>query len=626
MEHRTGSSQDGLSNLQRKVLKNTFVNNSNNLRLREDSRSKQVSSDWLSRGESKPVEMSGIAQGLPGFSLSQSVSRLFGEMGSREQGTGRVEVDLAARLQDTLLRAEAGSVILLPPERISVSTLRVCNPLTLKGSPGTVLEVTNGSIVIDFSSHSKESLVGRATDRVEICELSILYRADRHCLDSKAPVALFVVDSPYSFLEVRDCDIRSVSQETGDVSGSSGPYMVQDVCLWVNGLSNKKTQSSDKGLCSAFMTSCNVTGFHEFVKGGANCKIHVERCHISDCSSNAFALLNPKEVLIQQSVIERCQASSIDIRLKNAPGSKLPSRSGSLTTSQEAGVRSITITGNDIRANGAYGVTIWSEHQAVALLSVVVSRNKIVNCRKEGVAVRHLTLSELSIQSNDFSANQGTGCWLQKVYKLYADSSITLRSNRSFDSHSGYGIYLYDTAGLLEGNECYQNSCKCYLVGGLMIVGSSNKDSEALPQDLLISNSSIYSNGENGITVLDFAKGTVTIEHCKVYENAHSGLYLLQSQEPLLKGEVLIRHCDVQRNRQYGVTLSMIKCCVSETTISENQEGAVSLDERSKQLLTFTSQDSEQVRSRVQGTIGGDWGSLYPEKRGFCGRSNCQVF
>lgn len=158
-----------------------------------------------------------------------------------------------------------------------------------------------------------------------------------------------------------------------------------------------------------------------------------------------------------------------------------------------------------------------------------------------------------------------------------------------------------------------------------MIVGSS-KDTEALPQDLLISHCTIYSNGENGITILDFARGVVTIEHCKVHENAHSGLYLLQSQDPLLQGEVLIRHCDVQRNRQYGVTLSMIKCCVSDTTISENQEGAVSLDERSKQLLTFASQDSEQVRSRVQGTIGGDWGSLYPEKRGFCGRSNCQVF
>ena len=462
MEHRTGSSQEGLSNLQRKILKNTFINNSNDLRRREASSSKQASSEWISQGDSRPPEMSGIAPVLPGFSLSPSMSRLFGEMGSHHDflSDRPGEADFAVRLQDILQRAEAGSVILLPPERISIGVLRVCNPLTLKGSPGTILDVTNGSIIIDFSSHSKESLVGRATDRVEICELSITYRANRHCLDSKAPVALFVVDTPWSALEVRDCDIRSVSQETGDVSGSSGPYMVQDVCLWVNGVSGRKAQSGDKGLCSVFVTSCNVTGFHDFIKGGPNSKIHVERCYISDCSNNAFSLLNPKEVLIQQSVIERCQSNSVDIRFKPDPGAKIPSRSGSLTTSQEAASRVVTIVGNDMRANGASGIAIWSEHQAVALLSVTICKNKVTNCRKEGVALRHLTLSELSIKSNDFSANQGTGCWLQKVYKLYSDSVITISANRSFDSHAGYGIYLYDTAGGMEGNECYRNSCK----------------------------------------------------------------------------------------------------------------------------------------------------------------------
>lgn len=161
-----------------------------------------------------------------------------------------------------------------------------------------------------------------------------------------------------------------------------------------------------------------------------------------------------------------------------------------------------------------------------------------------------------------------------------------------------------------------------------MIVGSSCKETEALPQDLSIVGCSVHTNGENGITVLDFARGTVTIERCKVFENYHSGLYLLQSQElpHSTKGEVHIRHCDLSHNRQYGVTLSMIKCSITETTIADNQEGAVSLDERSKQLLTFTSHSPEQVRSLVQGSIGGDWGSLYPEKRGFCSRSNCHIF
>ena len=170
-----------------------------------------------------------------------------------------------------------------------------------------------------------------------------------------------------------------------------------------------------------------------------------------------------------------------------------------------------------------------------------------------------------------------------------------------------------------------------------MIVGSMSKD--VAQQDLLITRGVIYTNGENGITVLDFARGIVNIEHCKVYENFHNGLYFLQSQESATvstkveqvlpqasKGEIHVQHCEIMRNRQYGVTLSMIKCYISETSILDNTAGAVSLDERSKQLLKFTTQGPEEVRELVQGSIGGDWGSLYPEKRGLCGRSSCGIF
>lgn len=169
-----------------------------------------------------------------------------------------------------------------------------------------------------------------------------------------------------------------------------------------------------------------------------------------------------------------------------------------------------------------------------------------------------------------------------------------------------------------------------------MIVGSTSKEAEALAQDLVITRCQMYTNGENGVTVLDFSRGTVLIEHCRVNENYHNGLYFLQSKDTALpvpktdqvaphldKGTIKVQHCEIARNRQYGITLSMIRSFISQTTIIDNGEGAVSLDERSKQLLQFDSQDSEQVRDRVQGSIGGDWGLLYPEKRGLCGRSSC---
>ena len=467
MEPKSSSSQEGVSNLQRKVMRNTFVNNSNDLRLRDESSSKQSFSDVFRASksrESRHIETSGLSKvlGTQGVSFSQSLDHLL-------QTTKELDLshfpqtaeDAGAKLQDSLLRAEAGSVVVLPPVHLRVNTLRLCNPLTLKGSPGTILELTGGSIVVDFSSQSRESILGRQSDRVVICELSLLYGVDRRQLDSKTPAALFVVDTPNSYLEVRDCDIRSLSTEPHNTSAeSSGQCLIQDVCLWVNGFSSRRV-SGEIGLCSVFMTSCNIAGFYEFVKGGSTCKVHIEKCHVSDCGGNAMTLYNPCEALVHQSVIERCQGSAIDIRLAgDGPRPKRGSRSGSLSTSKEISPRTIAITGNDMRATGAYGITIWAEHQAAVSMSLAISKNKITNCRKEGLAIRHLSLCDLNVISNDFSVNQGSGCWFQKVYKLYSESAISISFNRAFDSHAGYGIYLYDTAGVLDGNECFRNSCK----------------------------------------------------------------------------------------------------------------------------------------------------------------------
>jgi hypothetical protein len=465
MEAKSSSSQEGLSNLQRKVMRNTFINKSNNLRLRDEFSSKQSISDVFQASksrESRPDDTSGLSKvlGTQGISFSQSLLQTTKELDLSH--IPQTSEEAVAKLQDSLLRAEAGSIVVLPPLHLRLNSLRLCNPLTLKGSPGTVLELVNGSIVVDFSSQSKESILGRPSDRVVICELSLVFGADRRYLDSKSPVALFVVDTPNSSLEIRDCDIKSLSMEPHNTSAeSSGQGTVQDVCLWVNGFASRRI-ARETGFCSVYVTSCNITGFYEFVKGGNMCKVQIEKCHISDCSGNAITLYNPSEALVHQSVIERCQGSAIDIRL-SGDGSRPTrgSRSGSLSTSKDMNPRSIVITGNDLRTTGGYGVTIWAEHQAAVPMSLAISKNKITNCRKEGLAIRHLSLCDVNVTSNDFSVNQGSGCWIQKVYKLYSESIITISLNRAFDSHAGYGIYLYDTAGVLDGNECFRNSCKC---------------------------------------------------------------------------------------------------------------------------------------------------------------------
>jgi hypothetical protein len=41
-------------------------------------------------------------------------------------------------------------IFLLPSTHIKIKDLTISRPLTIKGRPGTILEITHGSIVVDF--------------------------------------------------------------------------------------------------------------------------------------------------------------------------------------------------------------------------------------------------------------------------------------------------------------------------------------------------------------------------------------------------------------------------------------------------------------------------------------------
>lgn len=74
--------------------------------------------------------------------------------------------------------------------------------------------------------------------------------------------------------------------------------------------------------------------------------------------------------------------------------------------------------------------------------------------------MKHIALENLQITSNDLSCNQGSGIWLQKVRGVSPDAPLSIAFNRCFDSYSGYGMYLYDAAMMLDNNECFRNNCK----------------------------------------------------------------------------------------------------------------------------------------------------------------------
>jgi hypothetical protein len=70
--------------------------------------------------------------------------------------------------------ASLGQVINLPDCHIKIPELYILKPLTIKGKPGTILEITHGSIVVDFDREEKYK------DVLAFCECHIVFsdRAD----------------------------------------------------------------------------------------------------------------------------------------------------------------------------------------------------------------------------------------------------------------------------------------------------------------------------------------------------------------------------------------------------------------------------------------------------------------
>ena len=376
---------------------------------------------------------------------------------------------------------------------------------------------------------------------------------------------------------------------------------------------------------SLIVSSCNVSNFYECCRAGVNSSVSFEKSHIAGCLGNAFSAMNPREFNIKLSVIDKIQRAAIDINIISDPVASLAlgtSRTESLNSFQVE--RSILIEGNDIRNTGGYGINVWSENLSYYPLQVKILKNKITVCKKEGIAIRHLNIPELKIISNDCFCNQGSGFWLQKV----ASNKISISSNRGYDNYSGYGIYIYDTGGILKKNEFYRNT-----LGGIMVVGAS----KGTNNNLDIKKAIIQGNGENGITIMDISHGVINIFNCKINENYNDGIYLLQSRdfisEKASKEKIIpentsqnalvnIKGCEINNNGFYGLNIVKFECAIEKLRLGDNQHGNIMIAEDTKPLVTFL--DDNKVDIDVQ--VGQN--CVVKEKGTICGRnkSKCDIF
>lgn len=581
------------SNLQLKVMRSALISKRNDIKDKDESTSR-FSISRFSFGDSlsisKTLHFAANSDSRSGWDCS-----IF-QCPEDIQGAWLVE---AVRV------AEPGAEIFMPAVAMNVQDLTINKPITLRGQPGTLLKLHNNSIVIDLR---------RSFGQVTICELALEYSAGP--AQEVASGAAFYLKASGCALEVRDCEFKSLTTD----------LKVHDVCFWVSSFKASRRGHIQRN--SINLSSCSIKGFTVGVRAGVDAKVSIDRCVLASCKGSGVVLTSPLQLKLSQCIIQRCELNGIEIRLrasKNAIDSVLSSRSTSYSKSETTQL--IEISGNDISQIGQYGLNIWNDQVCSFPLKVKITSNKLANCFKEAIAIRHISLASLSIKANDCSANKGSHLWLQKVYPSNPASHLTVARNRFAESSAGYGIYVYDSFGTFDDNEVAQNS-----LGGFIIVGSSRPESQDL--SLAVKHCLIHDNGENGLTIMDFSRSSVVVAHTQLYENLQNGLYLVRNHEtetlsssidstgPAKSGCVKVEHCNITRNRLNGISMSRVHLSLTETVIKENLGSAVAFGVESKGY--FTCEDSKQRAAElISGQVGGTWGTEQGQKRTLCKAQEC---
>jgi len=114
--------------------------------------------------------------------------------------------------------------VILPPGKISLKYLLISKPLTIKGQPGTILEITEGPIIINIDDSSKKGTV-------KFSELNIVFNGFN--IKKKQNNSYLFKLFPGTIVEIEDCDIEAKATE----------HNQKLVCIQVNSQKNKNYQN-----------------------------------------------------------------------------------------------------------------------------------------------------------------------------------------------------------------------------------------------------------------------------------------------------------------------------------------------------------------------------------------------
>jgi len=557
--------------------------------------------------------------------------------------------------------------------------MKINKNLKIKGSPGTLLEIKNGFILLEESSSlciSECSLVFNYEQSNFIQKLNsendkyskILQNSE--LINNKNIYNINCIKiMENSKLEINDCDFRSIIHENEEILENENKTIKETLinCVSSDEQETKKTHN-DLNLNSSIFSNFDKILESNFLKN-----ICIDNCHFSEVVNTVFLVKNFLTFNLENSVITNTKTG---IEINECDLIKSHYKQRILVKIKNCQIflnHHNAIVFKNTNANSCNTKKHLSNKNNSTNDVVEILNNKITQNRGFGISIENLMYKSYEIVDNKIEENLLGNIFINNITKFDHSSISSLSSNdtEALLSHrnnkpgedvntilnSNFPVSInYSEYDLIFLKNEIRN---CYSSFGIKILNSTNIkilfEHNILEKNLigmqLLNNNSIHtfiksskisSNLESGVIIVNNKiKSRFTFFECNINFNKNFGInannnYYLNNGNAnsfsskgkdfndICNNEIAIFKGEINDNN-IGILFESFLCKVDSTKFLNNKLFSINIkEEKFKENLKFFNYE-KNFNALVNTPIGGNWGILNNDKC-ICQSGKCVIF
>jgi hypothetical protein len=534
-------------------------------------------------------------------------------------------------------------IVVLPPRYISLPHLIINNNIKIKGSPGTLVEINNGIVLIKNVktklSISECSFVFNIETKSFVEKLKSDESLNTHVSLSNGRYYIPLIKSMYSSsIEINDCDFRTIIHEEGNIIEENDPNRkIYDICIAFP--KNKGAYESQLSLQSTIFSN-----FSEVIQAYDCSLINIDNCHFSDILSTAVMLYNTQSLTFVNSLVNNTNMGLEVIINNNTKNDNFTDKN------------LIRILNNEFNRNNKNALKIYAENESYNYVSnFELSSNTFSQNKNCAVSIEKLFIKKAEIIENTIKSNFETGLIINNIKFIKINNDYVNKFDESFCKLVNNETNVVDHKNFNPSNLSYndfnliciknqffenKNSYSCII---------SNCDNIKV----LIDDSKFLYN-LTGLALNNLSNGLILLKNCNLSENLECGF---TSSNNSASTKVFLLNTKVNRNSSYGLNLSNNStggsgsisspvCYIKNSEIFNNKSGGIyfkniflNLDytkvhdnnnwaieipiESNKYMIKLLNYEN-QLNNFINNPIGGQWGTI-ANKKSICANGNCMI-